>query len=144
MWKLTAQQLEEIVEGANKEQAQGVEQINSGIEQIDEVTQANTASSEESASASEEPASQAGQVKGMLERFKLSNAELRANQTTSQGQRTRRASQTARQPVKTGAKREGVLQKAGVTGGNGHGNEDQKQLRPDEVINLDDSNFDRF
>ena len=71
-------QLEEIVQGSSKvaeflgeitvasrEQAQGVQQIDSGLEQIDQVTQANTASAEESASASEELASQAQQLQSM-------------------------------------------------------------------------------
>jgi methyl-accepting chemotaxis protein len=82
----TAKQLAQIVEGsskvaeflgeialASKEQAQGVEQINSGLEQIDQVTQSNTASAEESASAAEELAAQSEQLQAMIARFKTEN-----------------------------------------------------------------------
>ena len=83
----TARQLAEIVKGvsqaadllegiavASKEQAQGVEQINSGIEQVDQVTQANTASAEQSASAAEELAAQGQQLKALVGRFALKTA----------------------------------------------------------------------
>jgi methyl-accepting chemotaxis protein len=80
----TAEQLEEIVSGANKvaefleeiatasrEQAEAIEQVNSGLDQIDQVTQSNTASAEESASAAEELAGQSQQLKSMIATFRL-------------------------------------------------------------------------
>ncbi len=81
----TAEALEEIKNGSVKaadivgeittssnEQAQGISQINDGLTQIDKVTQTNTASAEESASAAEELSGQAGQLKELIRKFKLS------------------------------------------------------------------------
>jgi methyl-accepting chemotaxis protein len=82
----TAEVLEEIKNSSTKvadiigeistssnEQAQGIAQINEGLTQIDRVTQTNTASAEQSASAAEELSGQAGQLRKMISRFKLSN-----------------------------------------------------------------------
>lgn len=80
----TAVQLKDILTGSIKvseflmeisrsstEQAEGVNDINTGLEQIDQVTQSNSSSAEESASAGEELAAQAAQLRGMLDQFKL-------------------------------------------------------------------------
>jgi methyl-accepting chemotaxis protein len=124
----TAAQLEEIVQGSSKvaeflgeitvasrEQAQGVQQIDSGLEQIDQVTQANTASAEESASASEELASQAQELQSMIAQFKLIEADNRYAAPS-------RAVQL-------------------VASGNGKA---EKAEKPSDVINLDGDNFGEF
>ena len=80
----TASGLTEIVSGVTKvadlvgeiaaasnEQAQGISQINQSLGQIDKVTQQNAATAEETASASEEMSAQANQLKEMLAHFKL-------------------------------------------------------------------------
>jgi len=51
---------------AAREQAQGIEQINTAITQMDQVTQSNSASAEESASAAEELEAQAASLKDMV------------------------------------------------------------------------------
>jgi methyl-accepting chemotaxis protein len=51
---------------AAREQAQGIEQINTAINQMDQVTQSNSASAEESASAAEELDAQAASLKDMV------------------------------------------------------------------------------
>ena len=51
---------------AAREQAQGLEQINTAITQMDQVTQSNSASAEESASAAEELDAQAASLKDMV------------------------------------------------------------------------------
>jgi len=81
----TAKSFDEIVESIIKleklvqdiasystEQANGIAQITQGITQIDQVTQQNTASAEETASASEELSRLADDLKGVVDRFKLS------------------------------------------------------------------------
>lgn len=55
----------EIAE-ASKEQARGIEQVNTAANQMDQVTQTNAANAEESASASEELSSQAGGLNQMV------------------------------------------------------------------------------
>jgi myosin heavy subunit len=51
---------------ANKQQADGVEQVNLAVSQMDQVTQTNAASSEESASAAEELSAQAAEMRRMV------------------------------------------------------------------------------
>ena len=51
---------------ASKEQAQGIEQVNTAVTEMDKVTQQNAANAEESASASEEMSAQAKQMKAMV------------------------------------------------------------------------------
>ncbi len=81
---LTAKSLKKIVQDVNQvsalvgeiahassEQAQGIEQVNSGLVQIDEVTQSNTAGAEESAAASQTLLTQARSVKSILDKFQL-------------------------------------------------------------------------
>ncbi len=81
---ITAEQLEAIMNGANKvavlveeiavaskEQTLGLEQINQGLEQIDRVTQDNTASAEQSAAAAKELANHSQMLKDAVASFKL-------------------------------------------------------------------------
>jgi len=55
---------------AAREQAQGIEQINTAITQMDQVTQSNSASAEESASAAEELDAQAASLKDAVGRLR--------------------------------------------------------------------------
>ena len=54
------------IASAGKEQAQGIEQINSAVGQMDQVTQTNAANAEESASAAEELSAQAQELTNMV------------------------------------------------------------------------------
>jgi methyl-accepting chemotaxis protein len=54
------------IAAASKEQAQGIEQINTAISEMDKVVQQNAASSEESSSAAEELASQAQELNAII------------------------------------------------------------------------------
>ncbi len=54
------------IAAASKEQAQGIEQVNTGVAEMDKVVQENAANAEESASASEELSSQAEELKVMV------------------------------------------------------------------------------
>ncbi|MFW5683833.1 MAG: HAMP domain-containing methyl-accepting chemotaxis protein [Spirochaetota bacterium] len=160
---LTAKQLEEIVTGADrvaefleeisaasKEQAQAIDQITEGLGQIDQVTQSNTASAEESASAAEELASQAEQLRASIADFKLHDAgegRYLGAPAASSGSVRRVASSTGK-----GHERQRVP--AGVHAGNGHaagngrasgnGSGHAPEGRPEDVIKLDDDEFDRF
>ena len=55
------------IAAASKEQAQGIEQVNTAVSEMDKVVQQNAADSEESASASEELSSQADELKKMVQ-----------------------------------------------------------------------------
>jgi methyl-accepting chemotaxis protein len=54
------------IAAASREQAQGIEQVNTAVAQMDKVTQSNAASAEESASAAEEMSSQAVQLNSVV------------------------------------------------------------------------------
>ena len=54
------------ISAASKEQAEGIEQINTAATEMDKVTQSNAANAEESASASEEMSAQAGHMKALV------------------------------------------------------------------------------
>ncbi len=54
------------IAAASKEQAQGIEQVNTGVAEMDKVVQQNAANAEESASASEELSGQAEELKVMV------------------------------------------------------------------------------
>lgn len=65
-----------LVEGiaqASREQAMGIEQVNTGLSEIDKVTQANTAGAEEGAAASQTLLSQANMVRSILSQFSLND-----------------------------------------------------------------------
>ncbi len=55
------------IAAASKEQAQGIDQVNTAVSEMDKVVQQNAANSEESASASEELSSQAEELMAMVE-----------------------------------------------------------------------------
>ena len=63
------------IDAASKEQAQGIEQVNTAVAEMNKVTQQNAANSEESASASEELNSQAEELNAMIREFTLSNIQ---------------------------------------------------------------------
>lgn len=57
------------ISAASKEQATGIEQLNSVMAEIDEVVQSNASSAEESASAAEELSSQASEMKNIVRKL---------------------------------------------------------------------------
>lgn len=94
----TAQSLTEVVSGslemasvitqiaqATAEQANSITQINLGVEQISSVVQTNSATSEQSAAASDELNAQAGKMKQLVSRFRVSDAsEAEARHTITE------------------------------------------------------------
>ena len=153
----TAKQLEEIVTVsskvadflgeialASKEQAQGVEQINSGLGQIDQVTQSNTANAEESASAAEELASQAQQLKAMISRFKLKdNGAGNGGRKETRDVFHRAAAPKVTVPLEMAAGK-GNGDKVEVAVGAKGAQDKKNPLDPKAVIKLDDDDLDRF
>ncbi|MEG1943619.1 MAG: methyl-accepting chemotaxis protein, partial [Angelakisella sp.] len=60
------------IASASGEQAQSITQVTLGVEQISAVVQTNSATAEESAAASEELSGQAGMMKELISKFKVS------------------------------------------------------------------------
>jgi methyl-accepting chemotaxis protein len=117
------------IAAASNEQAQGITQINQGLGQVDQVTQQNTANAEESASAAEELAAQAGQLKAALSRFRLKSAGLSAGSA----------------PELSAGFGEMVPEpNAGAWGGSASPMDKTQEVKPSDVIPLDDSEFGKY
>lgn len=71
------------IDAASKEQAQGIEQINTAVAEMNKVTQQNAANSEESASASEELNSQAEELSAMISDFTLNSTKSKTARTSA-------------------------------------------------------------
>ena len=144
----TTTQLEEIAQGSvkvadflgeialsSKEQAQGVEQINSGLEQIDQVTQANTANAEQSASASEELSSQSQELRALVARFKLAATNGNGNGHGGHGR-------TIAYEPEVDAQEE---ERSTTADGDGESQEDDTApVDPTKVISLDSEEFGKY
>jgi len=122
------------IASASNEQAQGISQVNLGLKQIDQVTQQNTVRSEESASAAEELSSQSEKLRQLLSRFDL------------ESQTPTFAGGDGAIPAEMMAAFQQFLAQQGhrpVPGTNqapsGDGN-----VRPSDVIALDDAEFGRY
>ena len=115
------------IDAASKEQAQGIEQVNTAVAEMNKVTQQNAANSEESASASEELNSQAEELNAMISEFTLNTSQ---RQPAASAPRQKKAAQM-------GAKK--VARKA-VASKNGNG----KHKRVEVAIPLDDDDFGDF
>lgn len=161
----TSRQLDEIVNSvskvadfideitcASKEQAEGLDQINSSIEQVSRVTQGNSANAEESASASEELAAQAEHLKSMLKQFVLDekaggSASSLLNQLTpelvEQLKNQLMIQQSAGSKNKSQPKRT-VKQLPPAEIIVDDENDDIEQVKPEEIIALNDDNFEDF
>ncbi len=126
---------------SSNEQALGISQINEGLNQIDKVTQTNTASAEESASAAEELSSQAGQLRILVDNFKLTRntniqyedyAPTRRNITSSN--RSLPSSHSAT-PVREEDFYD-LMDNPPVV--------EKRNLNPSDIISLDEDEFDRY
>ncbi len=109
---------------ASRDQAQGVGQINQSLTQIEQVTQANTSNAEESAAASEELSSQAQHLNEVIRQFKLTNDRAGGGQRRLEAPKQKKAAPARRQ-----------LESAPNA---------NVQVKPEDVINLDDDDFASF
>jgi methyl-accepting chemotaxis protein len=153
----TSKALEEIVVGAtkvtdliseiaaaSKEQAQGIGQINNGLGQVDQVTQQNTASAEEMASAGEELSSQSLQLKQMLAKFQLKKAagsHLGGGYGGGYGADHFDAGPSARQ---SNSRQRVDVPWGGTPAKAGRKNARGGEVKPEEIISLDDQHFGKF
>lgn len=134
-------QLASEVAAATDEQAKGIDQVNTAVAQMDKVTQSNAANSEEAASASEELSAQANELGDMVGTLTMIVGGAAA---TSKIQ--------TRQPAShhhaLTAGRGGVMPKAvGAGGAAGKAKlvvRPHREVKPQEVIPLDDDDFKDF
>jgi methyl-accepting chemotaxis protein len=115
---------------ASKEQANGIEQINTAVAEMDKVVQQNAANAEESASASEEMAAQAEEVNRIVAEL----AMMVGGSAAEGGAAARPAAQGRRQavPRKTAHKQLQAAPKKNLK------RPASRAVKPEEVIPLDD------
>ena len=130
------------IAAASKEQAQGIEQVNTGVAEMDKVVQQNAANAEESASASEELSSQAQELQAMVAELLAMVGGSRAGQgdfakgrteARSSGRHPSIAAPAARRPAPKAPMKQLASKSAPA-----------KTVKPEEVIPLDDSELSRF
>ena len=121
------------IAAASNEQSQGIDQINKAVAEMDKVIQQNAANAEESASASEEMNAQAEQMKSFVGDLMA----LVGGNGNGNGARSRQygVKASGRKALEASVGR--VKNKAVAA----HG---AKEVRPDEVIPMDDGNFKDF
>jgi methyl-accepting chemotaxis protein len=124
----------EIAE-ASKEQSQGIEQVNIAVTEMDKITQQNAANAEESASASEEMSGQAAQMKDMIQEL----VDLVGGNHNGNGKSpsNTQISDIQNIAIETAAPEAPVKAKMLM-------NEKSKPSTPDQIIPMDDDDFQDF
>ncbi|MGD1970543.1 MAG: methyl-accepting chemotaxis protein [Desulfobacterales bacterium] len=124
-------ELVEEIAAASKEQAQGINQINSAVADMDKVIQQNAANAEESASASEEMNAQAKELKAMVSQLvelvghKVNSAEKDASHTAIETER-------------------GSVAPVEIFNSNFKTMDQANEIRPEQIIPLDEKDFKDF
>lgn len=115
---------------ASKEQASGIDQVNKAVAEMDKVTQENAANAEESSSAAEELSGQAAELKGMVHTLMgivgSNGKSVPSLALLSQKSKNQERKQIAATPAALRKHARPAEKTAG------------KQLRPEQVIPLDD------
>ncbi|KMQ50536.1 methyl-accepting chemotaxis protein I [Chitinispirillum alkaliphilum] len=137
------------IAAASKEQAQGIDQINTAVAEMDKVTQSNASNAEESASASEELSAQARELKDMVAELKAivgGTAENSVKVNT-----TRHIVQKDNPEPKSGTFGRHILQKPKNPERRTTENtlehkksDEQKVVNPEQIIPLDDDELSQF
>ena len=123
------------IAAASKEQAQGIDQVNTGVAEMDKVVQQNAANAEESASASEELSSQAVELKTMVE-------DLRAMVGGAGAPGSARAALGPAAPRRQSAAAHEAAPKAAPKQLTGKA--PPKAAKPEDAIPLDDEELNKF
>ncbi|SHJ29129.1 methyl-accepting chemotaxis protein [Desulfatibacillum alkenivorans DSM 16219] len=118
---------------SSNEQAKGIYQVNEGLSQIDSVTQQNAANAEETSAASMELSSQATALRGVLAFFQTGAA--------ASGEAPRAAAPEVRPLGIASQSQKALPREPEAWGGDSLA---RSQVRPDQLISLDDSEFDRY
>jgi len=131
------------IAAASNEQAQGINQVNKAVVEMDKITQQNAANAEESASASEEMNAQAEQMKGVVGELValVGGNDNRVSSMQPAGHRSRSGEAggygVGRKSKATGIKAPKVFSTPAERAG-------ESKVKPDEVIPMDDDDFQDF
>jgi len=128
------------ISAASDEQAKGIEQINRAVTEMDKVTQQNAANAEESASASEELSAQSQQ---MMDYVNQLTAIVGGTETTYHSSRPVRSGHLLGSSSRKSKLLRPVVKKtSGPTHPQVAGS--SREVRPDQVIPLDNDDFEDF
>ena len=123
------------IASASKEQSQGIDQVNTAVAEMDKVVQQNAANAEESASASEEMSSQAEELNAMVAQLvAIVGASKKGAQEEVHASAPVRNRHIQRKTAALPARKAETVQKATHV----------REVKPDEVIPLDDKDFEDF
>ncbi|MFW5784754.1 MAG: methyl-accepting chemotaxis protein [Chitinispirillaceae bacterium] len=137
------------ISAASKEQAQGIDEINSAVAQMDQVTQSNASNAEESASASEELSAQAKELKEMVDQLvaivggKSSDSGFKTVHSQNKHSYTNGSGVMARNSHDQSSNNRSLDSRLS-SNGNISGNSDQKVISPKQVIPFDDDELSQF
>jgi len=125
------------IAAASNEQAQGIGQVNTAVGEMGKVVQQNAANAEESASASEEMSAQAEQMKGFVGEL----VALVGGNKNGAGQGRRPCMKTLKAFTRRSVAGPG---KAPVARGMDVAVHKAKEVNPDQIIPMDDEDFEDF
>jgi len=132
------------IAAASQEQAQGIEQINKAVAEMDKVTQQNAANAEESASASEEMRAQAEAMKDIIgSLIALVGGNRNGMKTQSKEPVADTAIRTVPKVISSGL-RKALPSPAAKGGGKRLPSRDGEEVRPEEVIPMEEGDFKNF
>jgi methyl-accepting chemotaxis protein len=137
------------IAAASNEQSQGIDQINRAVAEMDKVIQQNAANAEESASASEEMNAQAEQMKSFAqaEQMKSFVGDLMALVGGNGGSKVRSKEYGVGSMGKGAGSAVGAIRKAitpSAKKSKALAVPKTREVRPDEVIPMDDGDFKDF
>jgi methyl-accepting chemotaxis protein len=130
------------IAGASSEQAQGIEQLNKAISDMDNVVQSVAANAQETAATAEEMNNQAGQLQHMVEG--LTTLVGRTEKKGGRGEAKTAGRSVAREPARVS--RQPVLAASAASKGKKQGSRTVrgKEVKPEQVIPLDEEDFTDF
>jgi len=129
------------ISAASDEQAKGIEQINRAVTEMDKVTQQNAANAEESASASEELSAQSQQ---MMDYVNQLTAIVGGKETTYHASRPVRSGHLALGSSSRKQKLPRPVAKKSFGSSHPQVSSSAREIRPEQVIPLDDDDFSDF
>jgi len=137
------------ISNSSQEQVMGIEQINQALAQIDQVTQTSAANAEESASASQQLSSQASYLKQLISSFRISDEEEFSEEVVHPQPVLPKPAHRPKK-LQPGSEPKQNLPWGGQLPGRRHQSfkldfdEDVKELKPSDIIALDDDEFGDF
>ncbi len=134
-------ELVEEISSASSEQAQGIDQLNKAISEMDTVVQRVAANAEESASVSEEMSAQAGQMNEVVEEL----TTMVGGGTIAAAASVVETQEHSFKPQSFSAQRPALQAPAAkATRKTGSSRAQEKEIRPEKIIPLEDEDFEDF